>query len=107
MLRQVRNNFSFPALVGPVGQSPLELDMGLPVLQENPNFLWKALCDRLPTKTFLAFGWPYVDLRCPRCQYLETTIHILRECAWAKEVWHQSPGLLPLPFFQLPLQEWL
>ena len=38
MLRQVRNNFSFPALVGPVGQSPLELDMGLPVLQENPNF---------------------------------------------------------------------
>ena len=40
-------------------------------------FLWKALCDRLPTKTFLVFGRPSVDLRCPRCQYPETTIHIL------------------------------
>ena len=66
-------------------------------------FLWKALRDRLPTKTFLVFGRPSVDLRCPRCQYPETTIHILRDCPWAKEVWRQSPGLLPISFFQLPL----
>ena len=25
----------------------------------------------------------------------------------AKEVWRQSPGILPLSFFQLPLQDWL
>ena len=40
-------------------------------------FLWKALHDCFPTKTFLAFSRPSVDLRCPRCQYPETTIHIL------------------------------
>ena len=43
----------------------------------------------------------------PRCNILETTIHILRDCPWAKEVWCQSPGSLPLTFFQLPLQSWL
>ena len=48
-----------------------------------------------------------MDLRCPRCHCPETTIHILRDCPWAKEVWRQSPGLLPMSFFQQPLQEWL
>ena len=48
-----------------------------------------------------------MDLQCPRCQCPETTIHILRDCPWAKVVWRQSPGLLPMSFFQLPLQEWL
>ena len=35
------------------------------------------------------------------------TIHILRDYPWAKEVWHQFPGILPMSFFQLPLQDWL
>ena len=70
-------------------------------------FLWKALHDQLPTKTYLSFGRPSVDSRYPRCQSPETTLHILRDCPWAKEVWHQSPGILPLSFFHLPLQEWL
>ena len=70
-------------------------------------FLWKALRDRFPTKTYLSFGRPSMDSRCPRCQSPETTIHILRDRPWVKEVWHQSLGILPLSFFQLPLQEWL
>ena len=47
------------------------------------------------------------DLFGPRCHSLEMTIHILRDCPWSKEVWTQSPGLLPLAFFQMPLQAWL
>ena len=70
-------------------------------------FLWKAQQDRLPTKTFLAFGRPSMDLRCSRCHCPKTTIHILQDCPWAREVWRQSPDLLPMSFFQLPLQEWL
>ena len=70
-------------------------------------FLWKAMRDRLPTKTYLSFGRSYMDTRCPRCHSPETTIHILRDCPWAKEEWHQSPGILPLSFFQLLLQDWL
>ena len=63
--------------------------------------------NRLPTKTFLSFGRLYVDSLCPRCQSPETIIHILRDYPWAKEVWHQSSGILPLSFFRLLLQDWL
>ena len=70
-------------------------------------FLCKAMRDHLPTKTYLSFVRSYMDIRCPRCHSPETTIHILQDCPWAKEVWHQSLGILPLSFFQLPLQDWL
>ena len=63
--------------------------------------------DRLPTITFLTIRRPNLDAHCPRCYYLETTIHILRDCPWAREVWSQSPGILPLSFFHQTLQEWL
>ena len=63
--------------------------------------------DRLPTLTFLTLGRPHLDAHCPRCHHPETTIHILRDCPWAKEVWSQSPSILPLSFFRLSLQDWL
>ena len=63
--------------------------------------------DRLPTITFLTIRRPNLDAHCPWCHYLETTIHILRDCPWAREVWSQSPGILPLSFFHQTLQEWL
>ena len=65
------------------------------------------MCNRLPTKTFLAFGCPHVDTHCPCYYHQETTIHILRDCPWAKEIWSQSPRILPLSFFRLSLQDWL
>ena len=70
-------------------------------------FLWKATRNRLPTKTFLSFGRQHVDSQCPRCNSPEMTLHILRDCPWAKEVWSQSPGILPLSFFHSSLQDWL
>ena len=65
------------------------------------------MCNQLPTKQFLTFGRNHWDAHCPRCHNSETTIHILRDCSWAKEVWSQSPGILPLSFFHMPLQDWL
>jgi len=44
---------------------------------------------------------------CPRYNNLETTIHIIRDCPWAKRIWYQSLGILPLSFFHLSLQNWL
>ena len=70
-------------------------------------FIWKSMRDRLPTRQYLAFSGLTVSDRCPRCNNLETTVHILRDCPWAKEIWLQSPSILPLSFFQLPLQPWL
>ena len=70
-------------------------------------FFWKAMCNWLPTKQFLAFGRPHVDTHCPWCRTPEMTIHILRNCPWVKEIWRQSPGILPLTFFRMTLQDCL
>ena len=53
----------------------------------------------LPTRHYLAFSHPEINNHCPRCNTLETTIHILQDCPWAKAVWCQSPSILPLSFF--------
>ena len=84
----------------------MELAISRPLPQKNSN-LPLELRDQLPTKTYLSFGRPSVDSCYPRCRSPETTLHILRDYPWAKEVWHQSPSILPLSFFHLPLQEWL
>ena len=63
--------------------------------------------NRLPTNHFLAITHRHPDGQCPQCHSLETTIHILRDCPWAKESWTHSPSILPLAFFHMPLQAWL
>ena len=63
--------------------------------------------NQLPTNHFLAITHRHPDGQCPRCHSLEMTIHILRDCPWAKEAWIHSPGLLPLAFFHMPSQAWL
>ena len=70
-------------------------------------FFWKAMRNRLPTKYFLTIGHNHLDDHCPRCHNPKTTIHILRECPWAKEAWSQSLGILPMSFFHMSLQDWL
>ena len=79
----------------------------LPCPKKIQVFLWKALRNCLPTKTFLAHRCQHMDSLCLRCQSPETTLHILRDCPWAREIWSQAPGILPISFFALPLQDWL
>ena len=79
----------------------------LPCPKKIQVFLWKAFRNRLLTKTFLAHRRQHMDSLCPRCQSPETTLHILRDCPWAREIWSQTPGILPISFFALPLQDWL
>ena len=76
-------------------------------MSKKDSILYLESHARVPTKQYLAFSRPYISDHCPRCNNLETTIHILRYYPWAKEVWCDSPGVLPLTFFQLPLQSWL
>ena len=49
-------------------------------------FIWKSIRNRLPTRQHLAFSHSEVDDRCSRCNTPETTIHILRDCPWAKMI---------------------
>ena len=43
-------------------------------------FLSKAMHNRIPTRQYLAFSRPHVNVQCPRCNNSETTIHILCDC---------------------------
>lgn len=70
-------------------------------------FLWEVMHNRLPTRQYLAFSHWNINDNCPRCHTQETTLRILHDCPWAKEVRGQSLGPLPLSFFHMPLQEWL
>lgn len=70
-------------------------------------FIWKLMRDWLLTRKYLAFSCLNVSGRCHRCNNLETAIHILRDCPWAKDIWLQSLGIFPSSFSQLPLQPWL
>ena len=49
-------------------------------------FIWKSMLNWLPTCQYLAFSCSDVDDHCPRCNTLETTIHISRDCPWAKMI---------------------
>ena len=63
--------------------------------------------NRLPTNHFLAITHRHPDGQYPQCHSLETTIHILQDFPWTKEAWTYSLGILPLAFFNMPLQAWL
>ena len=49
-------------------------------------FIWKAKRNQVPTRQYLAFSRPYISNHYPRCNSPKTTIHILRDCPWTKEV---------------------
>lgn len=58
----------------------------------------------IPIRQYLAFSQSHVNVQRPRCNNPETTIYILHDCPWAKEIWYQAPGILPLSFFHESLQ---
>ena len=69
-------------------------------------FIWKCFFNRLPTRSFLSciiLGFPN---SCPWCLSPKTTLHIIRDCPWAKEFWLSLPKTRSL-FFSLDLQAWV
>ncbi|GAU41733.1 hypothetical protein TSUD_349940 [Trifolium subterraneum] len=63
-------------------------------------FLWTALHKAIPTKAVLSHRGILHDSSCPRCNNnVETTIHCLRDCDFAKSVWKYI-GFTKSIFFQ-------
>ncbi|CAN1311979.1 Putative ribonuclease H protein At1g65750 [Linum perenne] len=55
-------------------------------------FLWLAVQDRLLTNKIRARRHMTTDAACPRCRLEEEdTSHVLRDCAFAREVWGKFP----------------
>ena len=85
----------------------MEQDLDTNVSQKDPKFLLEGYAQPTSHQTipclWTSTSWYPLSL----VPFLETTIHILRDCPWVKEIWSQSLGLLPLSFFRMPLQDWL
>ena len=54
-------------------------------------------------RTFLANILLDFSHVCPRCNLPETTLHVIRDCIWAIDVWIALSGQRPINFFWLPL----
>lgn len=58
------------------------------------NFLWRVCHNVLPTVANLAEKWVQIDEVCSWCHtQVETAVHVLFECEFAREVW-EAVGLL-------------
>ena len=68
-------------------------------------FIWKCAHHRIPTKSII---FPHVALSdqvCPRCNEIETPIHVLHDFHFARHIW--SPlNFLISDFFRLKLHAW-
>ena len=106
MLREARINISVSPTSGTMEQNHVELAVDFTLPQNDSSIPLEGYAE--PTShQILSFGRQHVDSHRPCCHSPETTINILRDCPWAREVWYQSPGIFPLSFFCMALQDWL
>ena len=70
-------------------------------------FIWKCAHHRIPTKSILFSHSANFSQLCPGCHETKTPMHVLRDCAFAKNIWlsYGQSSLVP-DFFTLPLQHW-
>ncbi|CAN1170687.1 Putative ribonuclease H protein At1g65750 [Linum perenne] len=73
------------------------------------TFLWLAIQDKLLTNISRARRHMTTDASCPRCRIEEEdTIHVLRDCAFAREVWDKFPMFdLARTVWQEPISDWI
>ncbi|CAN1162516.1 Putative ribonuclease H protein At1g65750 [Linum perenne] len=73
------------------------------------TFLWLAIQDRLLTNRSRARRHMTTYASCPRCRIEEEdAIHVLRDCAFAREVWDKFPMFdLARTVWQEPISDWI
>ena len=72
-------------------------------------FLWLATHDRLMTNAFRATRGLTSDPGCKACPHeVETTMHILRDCKYARDVWNSlRPTGEDATFYSTSLRNWI
>ena len=70
-------------------------------------FIWKCVHHRIPTKSIIFSHSTDSSQLYPCCQEIETLMHVLCDCVFAKNIWlsYGQSSLLP-NFFILPFQSW-
>ena len=70
-------------------------------------FIWKCTQHRIRTKSILFSHSNHNTQFCPRCNEIETPIHVLWDSDFARNIWASfTPNLLIPDFFNLPLHPW-
>ncbi|CAA7017040.1 unnamed protein product [Microthlaspi erraticum] len=59
-------------------------------------FIWKAMWEALPVGENLRARNVNASVRCPHCNEVETTLHLLFHCTFARKVWNLVPCKQPL-----------
>lgn len=54
-------------------------------------FLWRAVRDIIPHNANLHKKRVLDSPKCPRCGVLESSIHVFRDCSWARKLWSLAP----------------
>lgn len=67
-------------------------------------FIWKCAHQRLPTNSFHFNRMHQHNQHCSRCMEVETPLHVLRDCSYARHIWLSFPqDMLISEFFHLDL----
>ena len=70
-------------------------------------FIWKCAHNQILTRSIIFSHLDQVNTRCPRCMEMETPIHVIRDCAFAKNIGMSFPTDFLFPkFFTLNLHQW-
>ncbi|KAK9273362.1 hypothetical protein L1049_018171 [Liquidambar formosana] len=71
------------------------------------HFLWLCFHNRISAKASLVARYIGTDSCCSLCNHpAEDTVHILRDCVVAMEIWSSLDPHLPPTFFSQPLMSW-
>ena len=70
-------------------------------------FIWKCTHNQILMRSIIFSHLDQVNTRCPRCMEMETPIHVICDCAFAKNIRTSFPtDFLFSKFFTLDLHQW-
>ena len=70
-------------------------------------FIWKCAHNKIPTRSIIFAFSTLTQQSCPRCNDLESPIHIQWDCFFATQIWLTFPHIaLKNNFFDTPIYTW-
>lgn len=57
-------------------------------------FLWRANWDIIPHNGNLQKKGVLESSKCPRCGEYESSLHVFRDCSWARKFWSLAPTMI-------------
>lgn len=79
----------------------------IPIPPKIKLFLRKCAHNKVPSRAFIFKHTNLAAQACPRCGLQETTIHLLRDCSFPRDMWLTFSSYHPTPnFFDILVHQW-